>query len=76
MIVRRDSMRRAGGLAVVSLLAFALGTWFLPERMPVALARIFAPLADIPPASDVSYTVKPGDARCCAGTIWTSSCAS
>jgi len=37
--------------------------------MPVALARIFAPLADIPPASDVSYTVKPATPKVLRGTI-------
>ena len=60
MILDLASLRRAivalGLSAGVSLAAWGL----FSDRLPTALARIFMPLADIPPASGVVYTVEPG----------------
>src|SRR5262249_7039013 len=54
------SLRRAGLFAAGAAGAFVLAWALFSERMPTALARIFHPLADIPPASGVAYTVEPG----------------
>ena len=53
--------------AAASVLAFGLAFGLLSDRMPTALARIFSPFADIPPASGVVYTVEPGDAKVLRG---------
>ena len=61
------SLRRALVFAGTSALAFALAFGLLSDRMPTALARIFSPFADIPPASGVVYAVEPGDAKVLRG---------
>jgi hypothetical protein len=62
MILDLVSLRRAA-VAVGLSVAVSLAAWALfADRLPTALARIFMPLADIPPASGVAYTVKPGTA--------------
>jgi hypothetical protein len=61
------SLRRAGGFAGVSCIAFIILWAGFSDRLPTALARIFAPFADIPPASGVVYTVTPGDAKVLRG---------
>jgi hypothetical protein len=66
-VVDRRSLRKAVLLAGTSLAAFALSLGVFSDRLPTALARIFSPLADIPPASGVVYTVEPGDARVLRG---------
>jgi len=66
-VVDARSLGRAVVFAGASLLAFALAFGLLPDRMPTALARIFSPFADIPPASGVVYTVEPGDAKILRG---------
>jgi hypothetical protein len=56
------SLRRASIFAGVSACAFILAFCLFSDRLPTALARIFLPFADIPPASGVKYTVQPGHA--------------
>jgi hypothetical protein len=56
------SLRRAAILAGVSVCAFVLASVLFSERMPTAMARLFLPFADIPPASGVAYEVQPGQA--------------
>ncbi len=57
------SLRRAALLTAVATCLFA-GAWGLfSDRMPTALARIFRPFADIPPAGRVAYNVEPGEAE-------------
>jgi hypothetical protein len=66
-VVDSHSLRRAALFATVSILIFGTTWALLSERMSTAMARVFAPFADIPPASDVSYQVQPGDARVLRG---------
>ena len=55
------SLRRSAAFAGVSLAALLIAWALFSDRLPTALARIFAPLADIPPASGVEYhMVSPG----------------
>src|SRR5581483_11544737 len=61
------SLRRAGFFAAVSASAFLLDWAIFAERLPTALARIFSPFADIPPASGVVYSVAPGNAQVLRG---------
>ena len=44
-----------------AIAAFAVTLFLFSDRMPTAMARVFAPFADIPPASGVVYTVQPGE---------------
>ena len=66
-VVDARSLGRAIVFASASVLAFGLAFGLLSDRMPTALARIFSPFADIPPASGVVYTVTPGDAKVLRG---------
>jgi hypothetical protein len=66
-VVDSQSLRRAAAFATVSVLIFGTTWALLSERMSTAMARVFAPFADIPPASDVSYKVQPGDAKVLRG---------
>jgi hypothetical protein len=60
-VVDRRSLWRSALAALVAVAAFG-GAWTLfHDRLPTTLARIFQPLADIPPASAVRYDVAPGD---------------
>ena len=63
MVLDLLSLRRAGGFALGGAAAFAVAWVLFPDRLPTAMARIFLPFADIPPASGVAYTVSPGDAE-------------
>ncbi|HKI20312.1 MAG TPA: hypothetical protein VKA15_20650, partial [Isosphaeraceae bacterium] len=66
-VVDGRSLRRAIVFAATSTLTFALALGLFSDRIPTALARIFSPFADIPPASGVVYTVEPGDAAVLRG---------
>jgi hypothetical protein len=61
------SLRRSGLFAGISLVAFLIALATLSDRLPTAMARIFSPFADIPPATGVSYSVHPGDAKILRG---------
>src|SRR5947209_1323385 len=56
------SLRRAGVFAACGVAALVLAWWLFSPRLPTAMARIFLPFADIPPASAVVYEVQPGRA--------------
>ncbi len=58
-----SSLRRAGAFAMGSTLAFVLLWCLFSSSLPTAMARIFFPLADIPPVSGVAYDVKPASAE-------------
>ena len=66
-VVDMKSLRRAGAFAATSLAALVLALVLFSEGLPTALARIFAPFADIPPATGVAFAVEPGDARILRG---------
>ncbi len=66
-VIDGRSLRRALLFAATSILTFALALGLFSDRIPTALARIFSPFADIPPASGVVYTVEPGDAAVLRG---------
>ncbi len=66
-VVDLRGLGRAALFALTSVLAFGLAFGLFADRMPTALARIFSPFADIPPASGVVYTVEPGDAKVLRG---------
>lgn len=61
------SLRRAGILAFSGVAAFLLAYGLFSDRLPTALARIFHPFQDIPPATGVRYTVSPGDKKMLRG---------
>jgi len=66
-VIDGRSLRRALFFAAISIVTFALALGLFADRVPTALARIFSPFADIPPASGVVYTVEPGDAAILRG---------
>lgn len=61
------SLRRAGILAGSAIGIFLLAWILLSDRLPTAMARIFRPWADIPPATGVEFSVKPGTKRVLRG---------
>lgn len=66
-VVDLRSLRRAGAFAAASLTALVVATLLFSEGLPTALARIFSPFADIPPATGVRFVVEPGDAKVLRG---------
>ena len=60
-VVDRRSLWRSALAALVAVGAFGAAWTLFHDRLPTTLARIFQPLADIPPASGVRYDVVPGD---------------
>jgi hypothetical protein len=60
-------LRRMSFAAAAAIAAFLLVAILLSDRLPTAMARVFRPWADIPPASGVFYTVLPGDAKVLRG---------
>ncbi len=67
VVVDGRRLRRALVFAGASVVALVVAFGLFSDRMPTAFARIFSPLADIPPASGVLYTVEPGDAKVLKG---------
>lgn len=61
------SIRRAGILGGAAVIALAAAWITFADRLPTAMARIFRPFADIPPATGVAFDVKPGDASLIVG---------
>ena len=55
------TLRRSSAFAGLAILAFLAAFFVFPDRLPTAMARIFQPFADIPPASGVLYDVLIGD---------------
>jgi hypothetical protein len=62
MALDGQSLRRAGFFALGSTGAFAVLWCLFSSSLPTAMARIFQPLADIPPHSSVAYNVQPANA--------------
>jgi hypothetical protein len=62
-VVDKTNVRRAAIFALVSVVVFGLVFGVFHDRLPTALARIFAPFADIPPATGVVFRAEPGDAK-------------
>jgi hypothetical protein len=60
-------LRRAGLVTLATAGAFIVSWLLFSDRLPTALARIFMPFADIPPASGVVYSVEPGTAQVLRG---------
>jgi hypothetical protein len=66
-VVDRGSLQRSA-MALAATAALFVVCWVvLSDRLPTAMARIFRPWADIPPATGVEFTVKPGDAKVLRG---------
>jgi hypothetical protein len=61
--IDRRRLRHALIFAALALLTFGALTAALPRRFPNALARIFLPLADLPPVTGVRFEALPGDAK-------------
>ena len=66
-VVDIPRMRRALLAAAGVLVAFVVAWLVLSDRLTTAIARVFHPWADIPPASGVEYTVEPGNASVLRG---------
>jgi hypothetical protein len=66
-IIDMVSLRRAGIAAFSGVAAFLIAFGAFSDRLPTALARIFHPFDDIPPATGVLYTVIPGNAKVLRG---------
>ena len=66
-VIDKRNLRRAGtalgAVAVVFLVCYVL----LYDRLPTAMARIFNPFADIPPATGVRFDVEPGKTKALRG---------
>jgi hypothetical protein len=66
-VIDKVGLKRAAMFAGGGVLAMFLAAIIFGDRMPTAVARVFRPLADIPPNSGVSYNVliedraEPGD---------------
>ncbi|HET6882866.1 MAG TPA: hypothetical protein VFI31_22045 [Pirellulales bacterium] len=66
-VVDRGSLQRAAMALAVTAVLFVVCWVVLSDRLPTAMARIFRPWADIPPATGVEFTVQPGDAKVLRG---------
>ena len=66
-VVDRRNLRRAATALGFTMAAFVVCWFLLSDRLPTAMARIFQPWADIPPATGVVYSVMPGDAKLLRG---------
>jgi hypothetical protein len=62
MVLDYLSLRRATLFALATSLSFVLLWCLFSDRATRAMARIFQPFADLPPITNVLYTVEPGDA--------------
>jgi hypothetical protein len=61
------ALRQALVAALVGVGLFALLWLALGNRLTTALARVFSPFADLPPASDVALSVQPGTTKVLSG---------
>lgn len=66
-VVDRRSLERAGSALAAIVVLFVVCWFVLSDRLPTAMARIFHPWADIPPATGVKFIVAPGDAKVLRG---------
>lgn len=66
-VVDKPALRRAGMFALLGTIVFVTAFGVFSDRLPTALARIFSPFADIPPATGVLFEVTPGTAKVLRG---------
>ncbi|MCX7420149.1 MAG: hypothetical protein NT013_11505 [Planctomycetia bacterium] len=66
-VVDQSALRRAGLFALGGLIVFGTAFGLFSDRLPTALARIFSPFADIPPATGVLFDVQPGTCKVLRG---------
>lgn len=66
-VVDKPALKRAALFALIGVLVFATALGIFSDRLPTALARIFSPFADIPPATGVFFEVQPGTAKVLRG---------
>ncbi len=66
-VLDQRALRRAGLFALLGLIVFATAFGVFSDRLPTALARIFSPFADIPPATGVLFDVQPGTCKVLRG---------
>jgi hypothetical protein len=66
-VINRARLRQAAAFGGAATLLFAALWGTLPGRFPIAVARLLAPWADLPPVSSVAYAVQPGHARVLRG---------
>ena len=57
-VVDKPALRRSGMFALLGITVFATALGVFSDRLPTALARIFSPFADIPPATGVLFDVQ------------------
>ena len=66
-VIDKPALRRAALFALIGVLVFATALGIFSDRLPTALARIFSPFADIPPATGVLLDVQPGTTKVLRG---------
>jgi len=66
-VVNLTNLRRAAVAAVLAVAAFGAAFTAFSDRLPTALARIFQPFADIPPATGVTFDVEPQNTKSLRG---------
>jgi hypothetical protein len=66
-VVDFRAIRKSLRFALIGIALFALLWLGFGSRLTTALARVFNPFADIPPASDVAFTVEPGTTKVLVG---------
>lgn len=66
-VVDVAALHRAVFAACTTLALFVLAWLVFSDRLPTALARIFNPWADIPPATGVKFAVSPGTRKVLKG---------
>ncbi|HVX15653.1 MAG TPA: hypothetical protein VHC22_30990 [Pirellulales bacterium] len=66
-VVDRGNLQRALTAFAGTVALFVVCWILLADRLPTAMARIFQPWADIPPATGVAFDIHPGDAKILRG---------
>jgi hypothetical protein len=66
-VVDQSALKRSGIFALIGILVFSVALGIFSDRLPTALARIFSPFADIPPATGVLFDVQPGTCKVLRG---------
>ncbi|MFM8222318.1 MAG: hypothetical protein ACKOJF_25680, partial [Planctomycetaceae bacterium] len=66
-VINFQTLRRAVVAAVLAVGAFAGAFALFSDRLPTAVARIFQPFADIPPATGVTFDVEPKNTKSLRG---------
>ena len=66
-VINFQTLRRAAVAALLAVGAFAGAFALFSDRLPTAVARIFQPFADIPPATGVTFDVEPKNTKSLRG---------